>query len=83
MERHLRAAWRQWDAAERGGRAKIKQLTDPSYAFDPAKQAHINALEFAKTLITEMSRHKIKSNRARMLRYELQKFIQEGVSDGE
>ena len=83
VEGHLRAAWRQDQAYKRGAKAKMKRLPDPSYAFDPSKQAHINALEYARCLISALSLHKIKSNRVRMLRYELLKFIEEGIQDGE
>ena len=83
VEHHLRAAWRQHQAYKRGANAKMKRLTDPSYAYDPQKQAHINAISYAKSLINDITMHKVKSNRVRMLRYELLKFIEEGISDGE
>ena len=83
VEGLLRAAWRDDQAFKRGVKQKLKRLTDPSYAYDPKKQAHINAVSFAQTLNSEITRYKIKSNRVRMLRYELLKFIEEGISDGE
>ena len=83
VEGLLRAAWRQRKPEERAGKETLKNITDPSFAYDPSKQAHINAISYAKTLVDGISRYKVKSNRLRMLRYELLKFIQEGLPDGE
>tara|TARA_R100000963_G_scaffold33097_1_gene25192 strand:+ start:2039 stop:2398 length:360 start_codon:yes stop_codon:yes gene_type:complete len=83
VESLLRAAWRQDQAYQRGGKAKLKNITDPTYAYDPSTQAHINALSYAKTLVGEMTRYNLKSQRSRMLKYELRNFIEEGISNGE
>tara|TARA_Y100000593_G_scaffold68406_1_gene125719 strand:+ start:255 stop:572 length:318 start_codon:yes stop_codon:yes gene_type:complete len=83
VEHHLRARWREHEAQKIVGREKLRTLLDPHYAEDSDEQARINTRELAKKMLRLMFKHNFKSERLRMLRYELNKFIEEGAQSDE
>lgn len=87
VESIIRQAYLRDRGEKRARNAYRKTLLDPRYSWHPGRQRHLNAIEMAKTLVNELSQTgtgaDIKSNRLRMLSYELRQFIQEGVPSDE
>lgn len=87
VETIIRRAYLRDEGERRARKAYRKTLLDPRYSWKPGRQRHLNAIEMAKTLVNELvptgTGADIKSDRLRMLSYELRQFIQEGVSDDE
>ena len=83
VEDIVRRAYLRADGEKRARNAYRQSILDPKYSYQPGLQKHLNAIELAKTLVNEIVQEDIKSERCRMLRYELAKFIQEGAPNGE
>ena len=83
VEDIVRRAYLRADGERRARNAYRETILDPKYSYQPGLQQHLNAIELAKTLLREVIHGEIKSERLRMLRYELAKFVQEGVPSDE
>tara|TARA_Y100001951_G_scaffold101389_1_gene106186 strand:- start:931 stop:1281 length:351 start_codon:yes stop_codon:yes gene_type:complete len=83
VESIVRRAYLQAKGEKRAKNAYRQTILDPKYSYQPGLQQHLNAIELAKTLLREVIHGEIKSERLRMLRYELAKFVQEGVPSDE
>tara|TARA_Y100001963_G_scaffold45641_1_gene64337 strand:- start:39 stop:401 length:363 start_codon:yes stop_codon:yes gene_type:complete len=87
VESIIRRAYLQAKGERRAKNAYRQSILDPKYTYQPGLQKHLNAIELAKTMLRELQRTEsstdIKSERSRMLRYELAKFVQEGAPNGE
>ena len=84
VESIVRQAWLRSQGEKRARNAYRKTILDPEYSYKPGVQAHLNAIEMSKTLVSELhSDRDIKSQRVRHLAYELRQFMKEGVPSDE
>ena len=83
VEDIVRRAYLRADGEKRARNAYRQSILDPKYSYQPGLQQHLNVIELAKTMLREIVGGEIKSERLRMLRYELAKFVQEGVPSDE
>ena len=83
VEDIVRRAYLRADGERRARNAYRETILDPKYSYQPGLQQHLNVIELAKAMLREIVGGEIKSERLRMLRYELAKFVQEGVPSDE
>ena len=83
VEDIVRRAYLRADGEKRARNAYRQSILDPKYSYQPGLQQHLNVIELAKTMLREIVGGEIKSERLRMLRYELAKFVHEGVPSDE
>ena len=83
VEEIVRRAYLRAEGEKRARNAYRQSILDPKYSYQPGRQQHLNAIELAKSLVNEIVHGEIKSERLRMLRYELAKVVQEGVPSDE